>query len=283
MHVLLFVGFLIALSLPAGCQKEEDTVIPPAQPEPFAGITDLTATTSTTAVGAVDLTWTAGGTEGTGGDAFDSYEVRYSNLPFTSSDWPTAQVFAQNWVPRDPGETETYEISGLNPGMYYWFAIRAFDAAGTASELSNVASATASQEMTPPASITDLTAVTSPSTVGGVVLSWTAVGDDGTSGGPATGYQVRASTSPITAGSWGSAMSISQSWIPLGPGQTETHEVAGLNPGSLYYFAIKVQDEVPNVSGMSNVASEHHDGGRGGPELDGGGGRRHGGGCGQHL
>jgi len=95
-----------------------------------------------------------------------------------------------------------------------------------------------------PAAITNLSASTS-TFPGSVELSWSAPGDDATAG-TASAYIVRYNTTTITESNWD--MSTDVSGEP-------TMIVSGLMPGRMYYFAIKAQDEIPNVSTISNSAS----------------------------
>ena len=102
----------------------------------------------------------------------------------------------------------------------------------------------------PPAAILDL-APANP-TGDSITLSWTAPGDDGTSG-DATSYEIRYSTSgEIMDANWNSATLYSQSWIPLSAGSTESKVITGLKSGTQYWFAIKTRDEIPNLSYLSN-------------------------------
>jgi hypothetical protein len=103
-----------------------------------------------------------------------------------------------------------------------------------------------------PAAVTDLNAVNPDSTR--LDLTWTATGDDGVVG-QATAYEIRYSTSNITAANWDAATPVASPPAPAGPGTTETFTVTGLNPLTLYYFGLKVRDEGGNVSELSNVAS----------------------------
>jgi hypothetical protein len=82
-------------------------------------------------------------------------------------------------------------------------------------------------------------------------LHWTAPGDDGASG-LATSYDLRWSSSPINDGNFGSATPITTSH-PLLSGDMESVTVAGFPSEDIVYFALKSRDEVPNVSGLSNV------------------------------
>jgi hypothetical protein len=102
----------------------------------------------------------------------------------------------------------------------------------------------------PPASISDLS-VDSVTTYS-VRLTWTATGDDGYTG-TADSYEVRYSTFGIIhGGNWNAANVFSQSWTPLPSGSTEIHDVTGLDPATEYWFAIRVADDIPNWSGVSN-------------------------------
>ncbi|HZI89795.1 MAG TPA: fibronectin type III domain-containing protein [Candidatus Polarisedimenticolia bacterium] len=89
-----------------------------------------------------------------------------------------------------------------------------------------------------------------------VTLTWTAPGDDWNTGRAAS-YEVRYSESAVsadTASWWASATSIGSLPAPRTAGTRESFVVVGLAPGTTYYFAIRTRDEVPNVSGWSNIA-----------------------------
>ncbi|MDY6960217.1 MAG: fibronectin type III domain-containing protein, partial [Halobacteriota archaeon] len=105
-----------------------------------------------------------------------------------------------------------------------------------------------------PSPITDLSASTGMNS-GEVILSWTAPGDDGTTG-TASGYVVRYSTSQITNQSeFDTASNYSNSWSPLVAGSNESYTLTGLTPSTTYYFAIEAFDEVPNQADLSNSPS----------------------------
>ena len=103
---------------------------------------------------------------------------------------------------------------------------------------------------TPPAAITDLSAQTG-TNPGEVDLTWTATGDDGNTG-TAAKYIIKYSQSYITESNWDSATAVSNPPSPRLAGTQESFTVSGLTPGQTYYFAIKIQDEVPNTSYISN-------------------------------
>jgi chitodextrinase len=85
-----------------------------------------------------------------------------------------------------------------------------------------------------------------------ITLTWTATGDDSLTG-IASQYDLRYSTSPITAANFGSAPRWTAMPAPTSPGTSQNVTVTGLTPSTTYYFVLKVGDEVPNWSALSNV------------------------------
>ena len=104
-------------------------------------------------------------------------------------------------------------------------------------------------DVTAPAAIT--LSATSPS-MGVAVVSWTAPGDDGTTG-TAAAYDLRYSTNPIDAGNFAAATALTAP-APATAGTTQSVQAA-LPVGFTYYFAIKSRDAAGNVSALSNVPS----------------------------
>jgi hypothetical protein len=90
-----------------------------------------------------------------------------------------------------------------------------------------------------------------------LLLSWTAPGDDGTSGRAST-YELRYAQSPVsgtdTTSWWSAASSVPGMPAPGPSGTRESFIVDGLAPGTTYYFVLRTADEVPNVSGFSNIS-----------------------------
>jgi subtilisin family serine protease len=106
-------------------------------------------------------------------------------------------------------------------------------------------------ETTAPAAIADVgVASTLPWSA---TLSWTATGDDGPTG-RASSYDVRYSSAPITEANWAAATPAAGEPAPRTAGTAEGFTVEGLEPGTEYYFAVKVTDNDGNVSAFSNVA-----------------------------
>jgi hypothetical protein len=108
------------------------------------------------------------------------------------------------------------------------------------------------RDLTPPVGVADLSA--SNPTLDSIKLAWTAPGDDGNEG-TATTYDIRYSTEPITNANWDSASQVDGEPAPQPAGSAESFTVTDLEHSTRYYFAIKTADEVPNWSGLSNVAT----------------------------
>lgn len=116
--------------------------------------------------------------------------------------------------------------------------------------------------LSPSAGFLFLPAVTSPlvtaSSATAVTLTWTAPGDNGNVG-QATSYDIRYSTTPITADNFTSATAVTNLPLPQPAGSSESYTVNGLQPATTYFFALTATDAAGNVSAMSNVASKTTD------------------------
>ncbi|HUW82308.1 MAG TPA: Calx-beta domain-containing protein, partial [Phycisphaerae bacterium] len=142
--------------------------------------------------------------------------------------------------------TATFDAEGV-----YILKLEADDSELTGSDTVTISVLT--PDVTPPGDITDLSGQASLQSYA-VDLTWTAPGDDGSSGTAST-YDVRYSTSPIDAGSFDTATQATGEPAPQAAGLAESFTVTGLAAGQNYYFAVKTADEVPNWSGLSNVAN----------------------------
>lgn len=87
-----------------------------------------------------------------------------------------------------------------------------------------------------------------------VRLTWTAPGDDSTTG-TATEYDLRWSTSAITPQNFAAATRVVEVPAPLIAGSTQTFVVTGLSPSTSYWFAVKTADERGNWSPVSNLVN----------------------------
>ncbi|MCP4583610.1 MAG: T9SS type A sorting domain-containing protein [candidate division Zixibacteria bacterium] len=199
----------------------------------------------------ITLTWTAPGDDGDQGLA-DGYDLRVFNAPITEANWNSAIPVDGEPSPLPPGSQQTFTLNGLVQEITYYFAIKTCDEVPNWSGLSNNASGT-TPDQTPPAAIGDLTALTGDE-IGELSIDWTAPGDDDQNG-TAASYIIKAHADMITDANWDSALTISDPPTPLESGSQHNFVIAGLNPGQVYYIAIKTIDDYDNYSAISNVDS----------------------------
>ena len=199
----------------------------------------------------VRLTWTATGDDGSVGTA-SQYEIRYSTSLITEANWNSAALVGSVPAPQASGTSEQFDVIGLNQEVTYYFAVKASDEVPNWSALSNVASST-TIDLTPPAAIMDLSAITGDDD-GTIVLGWTAPGDDGMNGSAGL-YEIRFSQNEINDSNWFDASLNTTPLLPLAAGEYQSFTLTGLTPGQLYYTAIKTYDNSGNQSLISNVDS----------------------------
>ena len=219
---------------------------------PPSTITNLAASNPTFT--SITLSWTAPSDDHDPGNRAAGYDVRYSTSAIANdADFAAATQVTGEPTPSSPGLPEQMVVTGLTRGTLYYFAVKSYDSQASYSALSNVVSLTTADDTVAPGQVTDLAAVNVQSRQ--LLLRWTAVGDDGMSG-LASSYDIRYSTGPIDDGNFSSATPVPQTPLPLTPkaaGQTETLLVTSLSPSTTYYFAMKVADDLPNWSVLSNV------------------------------
>ena len=90
---------------------------------------------------------------------------------------------------------------------------------------------------------------------GVVTLTWTAPGDDG-SKGQATLYDIRYSLNPLGGAGWDGALRVEGAPTPKEAGEVERVSIQVPTPG-VWRFALKVGDEVPNWSELSNAITQN--------------------------
>jgi len=227
---------------------------PTTDTTPPATITDLTASNITTS--SVKLSWTAPGDDNSTGTA-TSYHIGYLTTPYAVSGtrWFKGAILVEDLSPPQLAETaESKIVSRLSAGTTYYFRIRARDEVRNKSGGSDriIVATTSSSDTTAPSSITDLTASNPNSS--SILLSWTAVGDDGSTG-TASSYDVMYSTTTITRTNWRLANQATGEPTPQAAGTSESMTVSSLDPSTTYYLAIGTADEVPRWSDLSNIVS----------------------------
>lgn len=178
--------------------------------------------------------------------------ARSGNPLFTS---PASGIFSLQVGSAAIGQaTNLYStMSGLPRGIYdYEGKLRPSSGAWDIGAIQYAEGGTPPPDNTAPAAVINLGA--SGPTSSSVTLTWAATGDDGTTG-TATSFDIRYSTSSITSGNWAAATQVAGEPAPLSAGATQSMTITGLQSSTTFYFAMKVSDEVPNVSSLSNVAS----------------------------
>jgi hypothetical protein len=243
-------GLITILCAMSGCSEDNEPTAP-LDTSPPSAVTNLVALNPT--LSSVTLRWTAPGGRGSIGTASE-YDIRYATSLITDDNWSSAPQAAGEPKPKSAGNTDTFVVTGLLPGMRYYFALKAADEKSHWSALSNVPSVKtqAPPDTIPPSAVGDLAAGNP--TGNSVTLAWTAPGDD-ENAGTAAQYDVRYSSQPITEASWASATQVAGVPKPRAAGRTETFMVRSLASNSTYYFALKTADERPNWSALSNVAN----------------------------
>jgi hypothetical protein len=223
-----------------------DTTIPGA-------ITDLAAVAPTN--NSINLTWTAPADNGTNASSgpVTGYEIKYHSALLTNATWPSGIVCTDPITPGAPGTTEQYTVTGLQAETTYYFAVKPYDERSNLGWLSNSAFNTTlpDPDLVPPALITDLNAVEP--TNNSINLTWTSVGDDG-GNGTASVYDIRYDTVSISELNWHTTVQCQALMVPKAAGTPESYQVTDLSPETTYYFALKVGDETPLWSPLSNVA-----------------------------
>lgn len=112
--------------------------------------------------------------------------------------------------------------------------------------------ATAPADTTPPAAVNDLIAINP--AWNSMTLTWTAPGDDGRTG-TAARYDIRYSLLPLTEAIWPSAEQAAGEPSPRPAGSADSFVVTGLDPVTMYFFALKTADAEGNWSMKSIIAS----------------------------
>ncbi|MDI6756957.1 MAG: gliding motility-associated C-terminal domain-containing protein, partial [Endomicrobiia bacterium] len=173
--------------------------------------------------------------------ANDATVERYmaSSLYNTSSNW----AIARNNLSTD----------GTNPSYMEWAMNHTATRGGSNGAF----------DATPPAAVGNL-AVVPGANRGTMRVTWTAVGDDSNTGA-ASGYLLKTRTDLMTGDNFDSSanyaftskegQSDTDRWAPKASGQAESYLIGGFDAGTTYFVGLKVQDERPNSSALSNVVS----------------------------
>lgn len=163
----------------------------------------------------------------------------------------------------------SYVDIGLTNGTTYYYRVCSYDTVPNYSS-GVTTSAVPGSDTTPPAAVSNL-AQSSLVYTRGANLTWTAPGDDDTTG-TASSYDFRYTdaldypanvTSTLMDTNWGALTQAASEPAPQAAGSSESLTIAddtggnNLSPNTLYYFVMKTTDDFGNVSGISNVVSAH--------------------------
>ncbi len=202
------------------------------------------------------LTWSCPGDDGDEGIASAFVLGFDAGTELTDEEaWEAAEkVTAGLPEPDSAGVAVAYRLEGLQPAEGYNVVVRAIDDADLLSPLHPplVFTTDALPDTIPPARVEDLTAAE----VGEswVLLTWTAVGDDGTSG-QAGAYALGALADETVADeNWDDALlDLDDLPAPAPAGEAESYLLTGLDPASAYGVAMRTSDAAGNGSELSNT------------------------------
>lgn len=226
-----------------------------------SAVSALTGASPTTT--SVALEWESSGDDGTNGSV-TSYILKRSTALIDADNFDAATTVtlydlgdpdAPYRVQTQAGERENFTVTDLPPATTQYFAVKACDEVPNCSDISNVISVTTGSDIdaTPPAAISTL--ASNASTESTIDLTWTAPGDDGSSG-TATSYDIRYSLGTVTSGTFATDLQAIGEPTPLVAGQQQTFTLTGLASNTTYTVAIKALDEVGNTSSISNVVTK---------------------------
>ncbi len=214
------------------CAKDKS---PGPDRTPPATITDLALLAADDT--SITLGWTAPGDNGDQGIA-TSYDLRYM-LDEPPPSWEIASRMDSLSAPREAGSPESAFLAPLHRNQVYLFRLRTLDAAGNASEFSNlVQGQTGDPE--PPGPVTDLRVTAS--TPHSLTLAFTAPGDDGDRSTVAA-YDIRESSAPLTDSTWAAATAVPVDLPPHPPGTEESFRWTGLAPESVHHVGVRGLDD----------------------------------------
>ncbi len=200
----------------------------------------------------LSVLWTASGDDGSSGQA-EKYDLRFATYPITIENWDKCTTVEGEPPPSEPGVSDYFAVTGLQPATQYYFAIKVGDEVPNWSGLSNVSMATTAppKDTTGPSRVIDLRI--SETMALSVTLAWTAPGDDKAEGRAAI-YDLRYSVFPILfEADFQAAAMVTDLPSPGASGTAEQFTIRRLVPNTEYYFCLKAADDVSNWSIVSNT------------------------------
>lgn len=224
---------------PEGAITTTRDLIPPGEMADFSAVSD--------SCGILDIRFRAPGDDDTLGLVY-RYELKLTDL-----DNNAINNSFQPGLPLSAGEGEHWTITGLTPDQTIRLSLQAFDEVERPSPLitAEVTIANVYLDNIPPSGVNDLTAQSGELCV---ELTWTAPGDDDTTG-QASGYLLRSALVPLNEQNWDSAEEIAIDITPQPAGELETFLIYDIPIQAGFYFALRAFDEENNLGALSNSPS----------------------------
>ncbi|MEA2700496.1 MAG: trimeric autotransporter adhesin, partial [Myxococcales bacterium] len=214
----------------------------------YAIVADFDAYAASATDGQAQLTWVAPGDDDFTGTA-SRYQIYRHTQPFTEAQLASVTAVSGAPVPLVAGLLQTMTVTGLHGETNYFWAIRAVDNAGNIGPLSAVVSARTNNVA--PSPVRDLAGQALGYTE--IKLTWTATGDDATSG-TAASQQIRMLAGALNSQNFAADTVVPGVPTPAPAGTQQTVTVSGLTPSVSYHFALVATDAGGNASPLSNVA-----------------------------
>jgi len=146
----LTIVIIVFAAFPRASANDNNSLIESTSPTATTTIgyfhNELASSGDTT--GTIDISWTAPGDDDTIGTAA-YYMIRYSQDPISDATWDSASQVQSPPPPLPAGTWQSFTLTGLDCGGYYYAAIKTSDEAGNISLLSNIAENYASGIPTP--------------------------------------------------------------------------------------------------------------------------------------
>jgi len=212
---------------PAGDTTPLSGDVTPASP-----VSNLSATTLSSS--SIQLAWTASGDDADQGRA-DHYDLRYSTNTINESTWDNATRVSNEPIPQAAGQAETLDVSGLNAGTQYYFALKVIDEAGNESTLSNVDSAITAANQAGAGTVAGAVSTPYP-TVEHISIEWEIDGDNDEDGVVSVRYR------EVGTNSWQREMNLIR--VPAGSTSPFNFSWTNKHSGSLFNLQPDTEYEI---------------------------------------
>ncbi|HOW89667.1 MAG TPA: kelch repeat-containing protein, partial [Elusimicrobiales bacterium] len=182
---------------------------------------------------------------------FTDWPLLYHIQASTDPDFSVSAFSIEN-VPVEGSYASTAPAAALPEGLWYWRA-RARDPAGLYGNWSPAFSVLLDTH-TPPSPVTVMSAARGPA-VNSAAVTWTFPGDDkGRVDGGTWRIRYSSSGALLTEEEWAAAVPESSGVFSAAPGESLSVSLPGLPGGTTFFFALRTEDELGNLSELSAVS-----------------------------